>query len=78
MVRAQIGPLQTKMTLVFGRPVGVYDELSVRERKEAGEVLNTFPILATEVYVVLWVRGTLGSEEYCFTTKEVRSRVSSS
>ena len=46
-----------------------------RERKEAREVLNTFPILAIAIegYVVLW-----GSEEYCFTTKEVRSRLSSS
>ena len=44
-----------------------------REIKEAREVVNTFPILAIEGYVVLW-----GSEEYCFTTKEVRSRLSSS
>ena len=44
-----------------------------RERKEAREVLSAFPILAIEGYMVLW-----GSEEFCFTTKEVRSRLSSS
>ena len=44
-----------------------------REIKEDREVVNTFPILATEGYVVLW-----GSEEDCFTSKEVRSSISCS